>query len=84
MCAIDYAIVKRSEAQFRLRQTDSAAPSSRFAPSRSTPSASALSSFDDASLIDILAQLQRVDARLDTLSMELYQVNVCVGCIARQ
>ena len=84
MCAIDYATVKCSEAQFRLRQTDSAAPSSRFAPSRSTPSASALSSFGDASLIDILAQLQRVDARLDTLSMELYQVNVRVGCIARQ
>ena len=43
-----------------------------------------LSSFGDASLIDILTQLQRVDARLDTLSMELYQVNVRVGCIARQ
>ena len=24
-----------------------------------------------------------MDARLDTLSTELYQVNVCVGCIAR-
>ena len=33
MCAIDYAIVKCSEAQFRLRLSDSAAPSSRFAPS---------------------------------------------------
>ena len=84
MCAIDYAIVKRSEAQFRLRQTDSAAPSSRSAPSRSTPSASTPSSSDDASLIDILAQLQRVDARLDILSMELYQVNVCVSRIARR
>ena len=31
-----------------------------------------------------MAQLQRMDARLDTLSTELYQVNVCVGCIARQ
>ena len=30
-----------------------------------------------------MAQLQRIDARLDTLSMELYQVNVRVGCIAR-
>ena len=30
-----------------------------------------------------MAQLQRMDARLDTLSMELYQVNVCVGRIAR-
>ena len=30
-----------------------------------------------------MAQLQRMDARLDTLSTELYQVNVCVGHIAR-
>ena len=25
-----------------------------------------------------------MDAHLDTLSMELYQVNVCVSCIARR
>ena len=31
-----------------------------------------------------MAQLQRMDARLDTLSTELYQVNVRVGCIARR
>ena len=31
-----------------------------------------------------MAQLQRMDARLDTLSMELYQVNIRVGHIARQ
>ena len=31
-----------------------------------------------------MTQLQRMDARLDTLSMELYQVNVRVGCIARR
>ena len=31
-----------------------------------------------------MVQLQHMDARLDTLSMELYQVNVRVGCIARQ
>ena len=30
-----------------------------------------------------MAQLLCMDARLDTLSMELYQVNVRVGCIAR-
>ena len=30
-----------------------------------------------------MAQLQRMNARLDTLSMELYQVNVRVGRIAR-
>ena len=31
-----------------------------------------------------MAQLQRMDARLDTLSTELYQVNVRVSCIARR
>ena len=31
-----------------------------------------------------MAQLQRMDARLDTLSMELYQVNVRIGRIARR
>ena len=31
-----------------------------------------------------MAQLQRMDAHLDTLSTELYQVNVHVGCIARR
>ena len=82
MCAIDYATVKRSEAQFRSQKTDSVAPSSRSAPSRSTPSASAPSSSGDVSLGDVMAQLQRMDARLDTLSTELYQLNVRVGRIA--
>ena len=81
MCAIDYATVKHSEAQFWSQQSDSAAPSSRSAPSRSTPSASAPSS-GDVSLEDVMAQLQRMDARLDTLSTKLYQVNVRVGRIA--
>ena len=31
-----------------------------------------------------MAQLQRMDARLDTFSMELYQVNVHVNRIARR
>ena len=31
-----------------------------------------------------MAQLQRVDVHLDTLSMDLYQVNVRVGRIARR
>ena len=31
-----------------------------------------------------MAQLQRMDARLDTLSTELYQVNICVDRIARR
>ena len=84
MCAIDYATVKRNEAQFRSRQTDSTTPSSRSTPSRSTPSASTPSSLGDVSLGDIMAQLQRMDAHLDTLSTELYQVNVCIGRIARR
>ena len=72
MCAIDYATVKRSEAQFWSRQTDLAAPSSHSALPQSTPSASAPSSSGDVSLGDIMAQLQHMDARLDTLSKELY------------
>ena len=52
MCAIDYTTVKRSEAQFRSQQSDSAAPSSR-----STPSTSAPSSLGDVFLGDVMAQL---------------------------
>ena len=58
MFAIDYATVKCSEAQFRLRQSGSAALPSCLAPSRSTPSTSApSSSTSDVSLGDIMAQL---------------------------
>ena len=84
MCAIDYATVKRSKARFRSRQSNSTTPSSRSSPSRSTPSASAPSSSGDVSSGDVMVQLQRMDARLDTLSTELYQVNVCVDRIARR
>ena len=55
MCAIDYATIKRSEAQFQSPQSDSAAPYSRSAPSHSAPSASAPSSLGDVSLGDIMA-----------------------------
>ena len=85
MCAVDYATVKRSKAQFRSWQSDSAAPPSRSTSSRSAPSTSAPpSSSGDVTLGDIMAQLQRVDVHLDTLSMDLYQVNVCVGRIAQR
>ena len=85
MCAINYATVKRSEAQFRSRQLDSTIPPSCSAPSKSAPSTSApSSSSSDMSLGYVMAQLQRIDARLDTLSTELYQVNIHVGRIARQ
>ena len=82
MCAIDYATIRCSKAQFRLWQLDSIVPSSRSAPSRSAPFVSASSSSGDVSLGDIMVQLQRMDARLDTLSTELYQVNIRVGRIA--
>ncbi|KAL0004440.1 hypothetical protein SO802_012001 [Lithocarpus litseifolius] len=75
MCVIDTATVKHSEAQFRSRQTGSAAPPSHSASSRFALSTSAFSSFmGDVTLRDIMVQLQRMDARLDTLSTELYQV----------
>ena len=85
ICAIDYATVKRSKAQFRSRQSDLVAPPSHSTLSHSTPSTSApSSSSSDVTLGDIIAQLQRMDASLDTLSMELYQVNIHVGSIARR
>ena len=56
-----------------------AAPPTPSAPSTSTP----FSSAGGVTLDVIMAQLQCMDARLDTLSDELCQVNTCVGCIAR-
>ena len=85
MSDIDAAIVKRSEVQFRSRQLDSASLSSHFAPSRSAPSTYApSSSLGDVTLGDIMVQLRCMDAHLDTLSTELYQVNIRVGRIARR
>ena len=56
MCAIDYTTVKRSEAQFRSRQSDLAAPSSRLALSHFAPSTSApSSSSSNVTLVDIMA-----------------------------
>ena len=71
MCAIDAATVKRSEAQFRSRRYGIAAPPTPSAPSTSAPST-------------LVAQLQHMDALLDTLSTELYQVNTLVGRITRR
>ena len=50
-----------------------------FAQSTSAPS----TSMGGVTLDTIMAQLQHMDARLDTLSTELYQVNTHVGRIAR-
>ena len=64
---------------------DLAAPPSHSAPSRFAHSTSApSSSTSDVSLGDIITQLQSMDARLNTLSTELYQVNILVSHIARQ
>jgi len=67
MCAIDAATVKRSEAQLRSRRSGSAAPPTPLTPSTSTPS----SSTGGVTLNAIMAQLQRMDARFDTLRDEL-------------
>ena len=55
-------------------------PLSSIAPSTSTPS----SSSGSVTLKDIMAQLVRMDAHLDTLSDEFCQVNTRVGHIIRQ
>ena len=82
MGAIDAATVRQSEAQLRLRQTqiETVAPPASLAPSISVPS----SSMGGVTLDVIMAWLQCMDARLDTLSDELCQVNTHVGRIARQ
>ena len=85
MCAINTTTIKWSEAQFWSRQSRLAAPSSRLVPSRSAPSTSVpFSSIGDVTLRDIMTQLQRMDARLDTLSTGLYQVNIYVDRIAQR
>ena len=80
ICAINAATVKRSEVQFGSRRSDTAAPPTPSAPSTSTPSTSA----GGVTLDVIIAQLQHMDACLDTLSTELFQVNTYVGRIARR
>ena len=54
-------------------------PLAPYAPSTSTPS----SSTGGVTLEAVIAQLQRMDARLDTLSDELCQVNARVNHITR-
>ena len=80
MCAINTATIKQSKAQRRPKrpQTGTTTPPASFAPSTSTPSSSA----GGVTLEAVMAQLQRMDACLDTLSDELCQVNTRVGRIA--
>ena len=81
MGAINVTFVWQSEAQLRPKRlqtemTDPPAPTipSTFAPSSST---------SGVTLEMVMAQLQCMNARLDTLTTKLYQVNTYVGCIAR-
>ena len=67
LCAIDAATIKWSEVQLRLRQSGRVAPPTPSTPSTSAPS----SSMGGVTLDVIMAQLQRMNARLDTLSDEL-------------
>ena len=80
MCAIDYATVNQSEAQFCSRRSGLTALPTPSAPSTSVPS----TYVGGVTLDAIMAQLQCMDARLDTLSTKLYQVNTRVSHIARQ
>ena len=79
---INAATVRRSDAQLRLRrtQTEMAAPLAPATPSTFIPSSSA----GGVTLEAIMAQLVCMDARLDTLSDELCQVNTYVGRITRR
>ena len=80
MCAIDATTVRQSKAQLRSRQPriETATPPASTAPSTFAPSSSA----GGMTLETIMAQLVHMDARLDTLSDKLCQVNTRVGRIA--
>ena len=82
MGAIDVASIQWSEAQLRPRRpwTELTNPATFAVPSTSTPS----SSDGGITLKAIMAQLQHMDAHLDTLTDELCQVNTHVGRIASQ
>ena len=82
MCVIDVATIKRSLAQLRSRhpRIKTAAPPASTAPSTSAPS----SLVGGVTLETIMTQLVRMDARLDTLSDELCQVNTRVGRITQR
>ena len=82
MCAIGMVTVRRSEAQLQLKrpQIEMVTPLASSTPSTSAPSSFA----GGVTLKAIMVQLQCMDARLHTLTTELYQVNTCVNCITRQ
>ena len=82
MCAIDTTTVKWSEAQLQPKwpRTEIVTSPASFAHSTSTSS----SSTGVVTLKAIMAQLQCMGARLDTLNDELCQVNTQVSRIARR
>ena len=68
-CAIDAMTIRRSETQLQLKwpRTETVTPPASSAPSTSVPSSSA----GGVTLKTIMAQLQHMDARLNTLNDEL-------------
>ena len=80
MGSINSASVWQSKAQLQLKwpRTETVDPPASTIPSTSTPS----SSGGGVTLKAIMVQFQRMDACLDTLSDELYQVNPHVDRIA--
>ena len=82
MCVIDTTTVRWSEAQLQPRQprTEMTTPSTSSAPSTSAPS----SSSGGVMLKVVMAQLNHMDACLDTLTTKLYQVNTCVSRITQR
>ena len=82
MGAISIAYVRPSKAQLQVKwlRTETTNPPASTIPSTSAP----FSSGGDVTFEAIIAQLQRMDARLDILSDELCQVNTRVSCIARR
>ena len=87
MCAISAVTVRWSEAQLRLKQPwiKTVTPPAPSAPSSSSSS----SSFSSSSLSGgvtlevVMAQLEPMNAHLNTLTSELYKVNTCVSRIAQ-
>ena len=82
VAAIDATTIRRSAAQLRPRQPqiETATPPTSTTPSTSAPS----SSEGGVTLKAIMAQLVCMNARLNTISDELCQVNTRVGRIAQQ
>ena len=83
MGAISANFVQQSEAQLRPKwpQMEMTNLAASVVPSSSTPSTSTIGG---VTLEAIMAQLQCMDARLDSLTDEMCQVNTRVGRIARR